>query len=111
MLLVACFDTLNNHSVEINILFSPSSTLQLNAFCDFDWVTCLETHRSITKYYILLGSSPISWKSKKQHRIFCFSIEAKYRAMAITSCEIQWLLSNMFCDKSCSPYYCKSSIS
>jgi len=47
------------------LFLSTSSILQLKAISDYDWVGCIDIRRSIIGYSIYLGSSLISWKSKK----------------------------------------------
>lgn len=47
----------------------------------------------LTEYFILLGSSLISWKMKKQSYYFLCTSKAKYWTMATSISELLWLLS------------------
>ena len=73
------------------ILLRSDCDLKLYAYCDSDWASCPLTWRSLTGYFILLGNSQISWKTKKQHTVSHSSAEADYRSMATTTCELKWL--------------------
>nr|GMC80266.1 Retrovirus-related Pol polyprotein from transposon RE2 [Ipomoea batatas] len=73
------------------ILLSNSTELDLLAYCDADWGGCLTTRRLCTGYYITLGDSPISWRTKRQFVVSRSSAEAEYRVMAVTVSEILWL--------------------
>ena len=73
------------------IFLLAASAPQLKAYSDLDWATCLETRKFVTSFNIYLGESLISWKSKKQQTISRSSSEAEYHALAVTTCNIQWL--------------------
>lgn len=76
---------------EQGVLLRSDSDLRLTAYCDSDLASCLLTLRSLTSYFMLLGGSPIAWKTKKQYTVSRPSTEAEYRSMATTCCELKWL--------------------
>lgn len=70
------------------ILMAHSSAAHLTAFSDVDWASGPVSRRSTSGYCILLGKSPISWKSKKQQVVSRSTAEAEYRSIALTTCEV-----------------------
>lgn len=91
--LVALQHTLRyvNHPIGQGILLRADDHIILQAFSNSDWAACVDSRKSITCYVLLLGSSPVTWKSKKQSTISRSSSEAKYRAIASAASEITWL--------------------
>uniref|UniRef100_A0A3Q7GEG2 Retrovirus-related Pol polyprotein from transposon TNT 1-94-like beta-barrel domain-containing protein n=1 Tax=Solanum lycopersicum TaxID=4081 RepID=A0A3Q7GEG2_SOLLC len=76
----------------LGVLLSAQHCGSLQAFCDADWGSCLDTRRSITGYMVTFGVSLLSWKSKKQSTISRSSAEAGYRSLASTVAEVTWIL-------------------
>ncbi|CAI0428630.1 unnamed protein product [Linum tenue] len=64
------------------IFLSSTAPLTLTGFCYADWGSFPITRRSTTGFFITLGSSPISWRTKKKTVVAQSSTEAEYRAMA-----------------------------
>jgi len=73
------------------IFLSNANDVHLHGWCDSDWAGCRLTQWSLTGWFIQLGDSPISWRTKKQYVVSRSSAEAEYRSMAATTCELKWL--------------------
>ncbi|XP_058068521.1 uncharacterized mitochondrial protein AtMg00810-like [Magnolia sinica] len=51
------------------IFFPSSNSTHVAAYTDSDWASCPTTRCSTTGYFIQLGTSPISWRTKKQNTV------------------------------------------
>ncbi|MCO5607756.1 hypothetical protein L7F22_061957 [Adiantum nelumboides] len=74
-------------------LFCPrggSLPPDLHAFSDSDWAGCFDTRVSTSGFCFMLGSSCISWLSKKQSTVATSSCEAEYRAFFTPTVECAW---------------------
>ncbi|MCO5569475.1 hypothetical protein L7F22_023187 [Adiantum nelumboides] len=63
----------------------------LHAFSDLDWAGCFDTRVSTSGFCFMLGSSCISWLSKKQPTVATSSCEAEYKAVLTATIECVWL--------------------
>ncbi|CAA7057512.1 unnamed protein product [Microthlaspi erraticum] len=73
------------------ILLSSACEMKLHGWCDSVWGGCPLTRRSISGWFVTLGDSPVSCKSKKQDIVSHSSAEAEYRCMSKTLDELKWL--------------------
>jgi len=75
------------------LLLRRDCNMQLVGFCDSDWGACPLSRKSLTGYFVMLGGSPISWRTKKQTTVSRSSAEAEYRSLADATSELVWLRS------------------
>ncbi|GJZ79775.1 retrovirus-related pol polyprotein from transposon TNT 1-94 [Tanacetum coccineum] len=71
--------------------FPAKNNLHLTTYYYSDWASCPFSRRSVTGYGIFLGSSLISWQSKKKIVVSRSSTEGEYKALADSTCEVTWL--------------------
>lgn len=82
---------------EIGLTITPSHDLSLTTYSDADLGGCPDTRRSTSGYCVILGSSIVSWSSKRQLITSRSSAEAEYRVGANAVAETTWL-RQLLCD-------------
>lgn len=105
------------------LFLHAKNNLQVYGYCDSDWGACPPSRRSLTNYFVTLGGSPISWRTKKQARVYRSSAEAEYRAMAVATSELVWVrtflaalgifhlqLMQLFCDSQAALHITKNLV-
>jgi Reverse transcriptase (RNA-dependent DNA polymerase)/gag-polypeptide of LTR copia-type/Integrase core domain/GAG-pre-integrase domain/Domain of unknown function (DUF4219)/Zinc knuckle len=78
-------------TVEFGLWYATDNTEKLTGYSDSDWAGCYEDMKSTSGYLFFLGSSPISWRSKKQPTVALSSTEAEYVAICAAACQAVWL--------------------
>ncbi|XP_074373943.1 secreted RxLR effector protein 161-like [Apium graveolens] len=78
-------------SIDQGIFLASDSAAELQAYCDSDWAGCPNSRRSTSGFCLLLGKSPIAWKSKKQSVVARSTAKAEYRSLAMATCEVLWI--------------------
>src|SRR5438132_929200 len=73
--------------------FKRNGHLDVEGYCDADWVSCLDDRRSTSGYCVFIGGNLVSWRSKKQPVVSRSTTEAEYRSMSLVMSEMLWLRS------------------
>nr|GEW42690.1 ribonuclease H-like domain-containing protein [Tanacetum cinerariifolium] len=75
------------------IQFLKNNEPKVTVFCDADWAKYPLTRRSIFCFCVMIGKILVSFKSKRQPTISRSSVEAEYRCMAASTCEVIWIFN------------------
>jgi len=76
---------------QYGVHISPQQSTNLSAYADADWASDINDRRSISGYIIFLGTTLISWCSRKQPTVSRSSTEVEYRAVASALSETNWI--------------------
>ncbi|KAL2225951.1 uncharacterized protein LOC110011864 [Sesamum indicum] len=76
---------------DLGLFFPSSSSFTITAYRDADWAGCVDSRHSLTGYCIFLDEALISWKTKKQTTVARSTVEAEYRNLGATTCELKWI--------------------
>ncbi|KAK9740369.1 hypothetical protein RND81_03G030100 [Saponaria officinalis] len=68
------------------------STFKLIGFTDSDWAGCFDDRKGTSGHIFSLGSSVVTWSSKKQETIALSSSEAEYAAPRSADRQALWLM-------------------
>jgi hypothetical protein len=78
-------------TLDYGIKYTDASNVELIGYSDSDWARNMDDRRSTIGYAFNIGSRVVSWSSKKQPTVSLSSIEAEYKALCATTCEVVWL--------------------
>ena len=65
--------------------------MKLCGFTDADWARSPMDRKSTSGGIFSIGSTTVSWYSKKQRYVALSSIEAVYMAVSLAACEAIWM--------------------
>jgi hypothetical protein len=79
------------HTPDFGLWYSASSSLVLHGFSDADFAGCWLDRKSTSETCQFLGSSLVSWSSRKQSSVAQSTTEAEYVAAASCCSQLLWI--------------------
>jgi hypothetical protein len=83
------------HTPDFGLWYSASSSLALHGFSDADFAGCRLDRKSTSGTCQFLGSSLVSWSSRKQSSVAQSTTEAEYVAAASCCSQLIWITYTM----------------
>jgi hypothetical protein len=99
------------YTLELGLWYSVSSSLSLLGFSDADFAGCRVDRKSTSGTCQFLGSSLVSWSSRKQSSVAQSTTEAEYVAAASFCSQLLWITYTLSDFGECShvPLMCDST--
>ncbi|KAJ1253553.1 hypothetical protein BS78_K236100 [Paspalum vaginatum] len=83
------------YTPELGLWFSSAALLSLRGYSDADFVGCRLERKSTSGTCQFLGSSIVSWSSRKQSSVATSTTEAEYFAAASCCSQLLWMKSTL----------------
>jgi hypothetical protein len=83
-------------TINYGLIYTTSNNIQLHGFTDSDWVGSTDDRKSTSGMCFILGSTMISWGSRKQKSVALSTVEAEYMAACESCTEEIWLRKLIF---------------
>jgi len=80
---------------EFGLWYSASSSLSLSGYSDADYAGCRVMRRSTSGTCQFLGTSLVSWSSRKQSNVAQSTVEAEYVAAAACCSQLLWMIATL----------------
>lgn len=74
----------------IQITYTKSDRVLLEAYCDADYAGDPNSCKSTTGNVLTINGSPVAWTSRLQRTVSVWTTEAEYNALAETTKEVMW---------------------
>ncbi|XP_059067112.1 uncharacterized mitochondrial protein AtMg00810-like [Cryptomeria japonica] len=78
-------------TIGYGLKYSINTTINLEVYTDSDWVGSVTDRKSTSGICFSLGSTMISWASRKQSSVALSIVEAEYIASSVATREAVWL--------------------
>ncbi|KAJ0802818.1 putative RNA-directed DNA polymerase [Helianthus annuus] len=78
-------------TLEYGIWYEGGAAVKVIGYSDSDWARSDEDRKSISAYVFSIGSSVVSWSSKKQQVVALSSTEAEYISATGAACQAVWM--------------------
>jgi hypothetical protein len=82
-------------TLDCGLSYDGDHDFTLSGYTDSDWDGSVYDRKSTSGCYFSLGSTMISWQSRKQSNIALSTTEAKYIVVCSASCEAIWLHNSL----------------